>query len=120
MPSLARITERLGSTSSKVLLTQVLVFVQTATRLKRHILAVCESKHLPDTTPDLLPDGPCKLLAMMCGMEEKDVELLWDVLGDLIWKPDIYLSKLETDETLDKAFTAVKHPAFRAFSSSQF
>ena len=91
MPSLARITECLGSTSSKVLLTQVLVFVQTETHLKKHILAVCKSKQLPDATPDLLPDGPFKLLVMMCGMEEKDVEVLWDVLGDLIWKPDIYL-----------------------------
>ena len=119
MASLASITQRLGSRASNVLLTQVIVFLQATTRLRNHILAVCESKHLPDVTPEFLPDAPCKLLARMCDMSEEDVERLWDVLGDLAWRPDKYLAKIANDEAKDRAFADAKHPAFRVFFFSR-
>jgi hypothetical protein len=112
MSSLVEVVAQLQNAESPLLLTQSITFITVCTGIKKHILAVYDSQHIPEVTPDILPQEPCLLAAKICNISENDSQLLWSVLKQAIWTPEKNMKIIESEKSLDGAFQSAKQSPF--------
>jgi hypothetical protein len=115
MITIDNIVKALEKQSQNLLLSQLVVFINVCSRLKKHILIVYDSKQPPDTVPPTLPPVTRAFLATTCTMSEEDVKRCWDAAGALIWKGDEHLDAVKDEQSLQQLFQKADEPFFREY-----
>jgi hypothetical protein len=63
-------------------------FVSACRYVKCHILAIYNSKQLPNDISPALPPGIWNFLTRASDMDNEAVKMCWDMVGELVWNGD--------------------------------